>query len=314
MNPIVRAMGRRVLPRPVRGMILDAASTVKSWKKQHDLARIQRRLYSATDGEPQTEQALNYTIRFNNGRTAFGQYKLIFHDLIYHFESERPDPLVFDCGSNLGLSILYFKHVYPNARIIGFEPDPAYFPYLEENIAANGLEEVELIQAALSRTPGTLPLYSDGRCGSSLEHNLPRDMRKNWVRYEVPCIRLRDYITEPVDFLKMNIEGAEWEVLADCDDRLRLIRQMVIEYHHWEGLPRTLHNILELLHRQGFTYLINHFDYEINPSLRPPFQLLPETRYYLMIFAKRLTAERVPEASEEKAPQQVSDVRPLGTM
>jgi hypothetical protein len=92
----------------------------------------------------------------------------------------------------------------------------------------------------------------------------------------------------------MNIEGAEWETLADCDDRLQVVQRLVIEYHHWKGLPRTLHNILELLHRNGFTYLINHFDYEVNPGLRPPFQLTEDSRYYLMIYATRLEEQRNP--------------------
>jgi hypothetical protein len=64
---------------------------------------------------------------------------------------------------------------------------------------------------------------------------------------------------------------------------------MVIEYHHLPGLPRTLHDILSLLHRQRFEYLINHFDYETNPGVRPPFRLSPgSSRYYLLLYAKRL--------------------------
>lgn len=39
---------------------------------------------------------------------------------------------------------------------------------------------------------------------------------------------------------------------------------MVIEYHHLPGIPRTLHRILELLHRSGFECLLNDFDAELN--------------------------------------------------
>jgi FkbM family methyltransferase len=295
-NSIVKAVARRVLPLRVRRMILEAAAELEAWKNGRQLERLRRRMCALPLEDSHWERLLHYSVHINNGPSAFGQYKLIFNDLIYHFETPSPNPLVLDCGSNIGLSILYFKHIYPRARIIGFEPDPALFPYLQENIAANQLNDVQLIQAALSRVPGTLTFYSDGKAGSCLEQNRPEDIRENWIRYEVPCIRLRDYLNEPVDFLKMNIEGAEWEVLADCDDRLPLIRQMVIEYHHWEGLPRTLHNILELLHRHGFTYLINHFDYEVNAGLRPPFQLKRDSRYYLMVFARRLEEDRSPDA------------------
>jgi hypothetical protein len=147
---------------------------------------------------------------------------------------------------------------------------------------------VRLVQAALAAQEGTLTFYSDGKYGSCLAEHVPCDIPDGWAKYEVPCVRLRDYLTEPVDFLKGNIEGAEWEVLADSEDRLRQVREMVIEYHHLPGLPRTLHKILELLHRQGFEYLINDFDAETNSGVRPPFRLTPESRYFLLIYARRI--------------------------
>lgn len=172
------------------------------------------------------------------------------------------------------MSVLYFKHAYPQARIIGFEPDPAIFPYCQENIVRNGLKNVQLVQAAVV-----------GRdVGGDL---LLRRQIRHWTKYEVPCVRLREYLIEPVDFLKMNIEGAEWEVLADSEDCLREVREMVIEYHHLPGLPRTLHKILELLHCQGFEYLVNDFGSESNGGVYPPFRLTPESRYYLLIYARR---------------------------
>jgi hypothetical protein len=99
---------------------------------------------------------------------------------------------------------------------------------------------------------------------------------------------LRDYLAEPVDFLKMNVEGAEYDVLADSADCLRMIREMVVEYHHVPGLPRTLHKILALLDERGFEYLVNDFDPETNGAVEPPFRLRPETRYYLLIYARRM--------------------------
>jgi hypothetical protein len=65
---------------------------------------------------------------------------------------------------------------------------------------------------------------------------------------------------------------------------------MVIEYHHLPGLPRTLHHILDLLDRQGFEYLINDFDSETNGGVQPPFHLTPESRYFLLLYAKRTGA------------------------
>jgi FkbM family methyltransferase len=231
---------------------------------------------------------MDYILRINDGPNFYVLYKDIFVHRIYHFEARRCDPFILDCGSNIGMSILYFKYFYPQAHVIGFEPDPAIFSYLRENITVNHLTDVQLVQAATAGQAGTLTFYSDGKYGSCIAEHLPDDIPKDWAKHEVPCVRLKDYLSKPIDFLKMNIEGAEYEVLADSEDRLQDVREMVIEYHHLPGLPRTLHKILELLDRQGFEYLINDFDSETNKNVWPPFRLTPESRYYLLIYAKRM--------------------------
>ena len=234
------------------------------------------------------QRVLRYDVRITDGPEFYHLYKNIFLQRIYHFDAERPDPRILDCGSNIGMSILYFKHVYPRARVIGFEPDPAIHPYAEENLRRNRMEDVQLVRAAVGGREGNLVFYSDGKIGSCLEENLPAGNPEGWTRCEVPCLRLRDYLTEPVDFMKMNIEGAEWEALSDSERNLRQIREMIIEYHHWPGLPRTLHEILALLNRQGFEYMINDFDSQTNGAVQPPFRLNADTRYWLLIYARRI--------------------------
>lgn len=237
--------------------------------------------------EAPVESLLAYTVRINDGPNFHVLKKDIFDRRIYDFDSDRNDPLILDCGSNIGMSILYFKHVYPEARIIAFEPDPTIVPFLKGNLKRNGLDDVTLIEAALSAEAGEGTLHSDGKYSSSLaSHTSPDSLAEN-SSFNVPCVRLRDYLREPVDFLKMNIEGAEWAVLADSEDRLHNVEAMVIEYHHLPSLPKTLHKILALLDAHGFDYLINDFDAETNPKSQPPFRLNADTRYYLLIYARR---------------------------
>ncbi len=281
-----RAINRVGMLTHVRGHLFRAMVNIGEWKDQLLLARMRRKARSLKPGS--SLRCFNYTVHINDGPNYYTLYKDIFVKRIYHFQAERPSPFILDCGSNIGMSILYFKHIYPQSRVIGFEPDPAIFPYLQENIACNHLGNVRLIQSAVTGREGQLAFYSDGKYGSCLaEHGL-RIAPEGWTEYKVPCVRLRDYLTEPVDFLKMNIEGAEWDVLADSEDRLRQVREMVIEYHHQPGLPRTLHSILELLHRHGFEYLVNDFDAQTNAGVCPPFKLTPESSYYLLIYAKRM--------------------------
>jgi hypothetical protein len=120
----------------------------------------------------------------------------------------------------------------------------------------------------VSAEEGTLTFYSDGKAGGCLAENLSADVHpQGWSKYEVPCVRLRNYLIDSVEFLKMNIKSAEWRVLADSEDRLQQVREVVIEHHHLPGVPRTLNKILDLLQRQAFEYLVNGLNHETNPGL-----------------------------------------------
>lgn len=252
-------------------------------------ASLRRRMLNHPPGTPGVEHCQGYLVRFNDAPNFYTLYKDIFIQEIYRFETQHRNPRILDCGSNIGMSVLYFKHLYPDARIVGFEPDPEILPYLTENLSTNQIDAVEIVDAALSGRNGSMAFNSDGKYGSYLSDEAPTNGESEWTRHQVSTVRLRDYLTDRVDFLKMNIEGAEWEVLTDTGEDLRKVREMVIEYHHLPGRPRTLHKILELLHSQGFEYLLNDFDADTNGGVVPPFRLDADSRYFLLIYAKQLT-------------------------
>ena len=282
---VLRDLSRRLVPSTVRRALRGVKSIPGEWKTSLHLAWLRGKVRGQKPGS--LVRCCDYTIRINDGGNYYTQYKDLFVNHIYDFKTRQPDPLIVDCGSNIGMSILLFKHLYPKARIVGIEPDPNVFPCLKENIERNKLEDVELVQAALAGKEGMLTFLSDGQDGGHLTDEAPAYIPEGWTKWQVPCVQLRDYLTEPVEFLKMNIEGAEWDVLADTEDHLRWVRQMVIEYHHLPGLPPTLHKILDLLHQQGFEYLLNDFDSETNRTVRPPFRLSPSSQYYLLIYARK---------------------------
>lgn len=254
-----------------------------------NLAQLRERMFAQPARTTGIERlpGLGFGVRINDGPNYYMLYKDIFVNRYYHFEAQRPDPFILDGGGNIGMSVLYFKHVYPASRIVTFEPDTDVLPYLRENIDRNRIAGVEIVPAALGTRTGPATFRGDGKYGGTLADvsaGVPADGAPT---YDVPCVRLRDYLHEPVDFLKLNIEGAEWDVLADSEPLLAGVRELVVEYHHLPGLPRTLHRILELLDRCGFEYLINDFDAETNPGARPPFRLTPNRRYFLLVYARR---------------------------
>jgi len=252
------------------------------------LAPLKRRMMADPPKTSGVERIGGYQVRINDAPNFYMSYKDIFVRRYYHFESANSAPYILDGGGNIGLSVLAFRQAHPGARIVTFEPDTAVLPILQENLAGNGIKDVKVVHGALTDFDGSATFTGDGRYGGSLYAG--EGNGEQTARYPVPAVRLRDYLDEPVDFLKLNIEGAEWDVLADCDDRLKYVREMVIEYHHLPHLPRTLHRILDLLDRRGFEYLINDFDLETNPAAAAPFRLNRQRKYYLLVYARRRTA------------------------
>lgn len=243
------------------------------------------RLRGAAGSDELPAPALGRSLRVVDRENFAVSYRDIVERRIYDFTAARPDPRIVDGGGNIGLAVLRWKQLYPAARVVTFEPDPPVHACLAANVGH--LPGVEVVRAALSgRAGASLPFDCDGKYGSTLVVG-GGPPPPGWTRVEVPCRRLRDALDQPTDLLKLNIEGAEWEVLDDARARLGDVREVIIEYHHLPGLPRTLHLILGLLHEAGFEYLVNDLDEATNPAVEPPFRLGPDTRYFLLVYARR---------------------------
>lgn len=238
-----------------------------------------------------TEKFLNYRLAFLDYPTLVGLLDEIFVQRVYEFKTGSPAPLIVDCGGNIGLSVMYFKRYYPNARVICFEPDQDSFSLLSSNVRANNLTGVELHRCAVLDRHGPVAFYSDqdqrNRVGMSVTRRLEeKGMRVDETQVEAVC--LSSYLEETVDFLKLDVEGAELKVLRELADRqkLVLIQRMVVEYHYDFSNPdNSLGDLLRLLEDSGFRYLV-HSPY------RPPYHAHADRPYSFLLYAYRSTADR----------------------
>ena len=183
-------------------------------------------------------------------------YREVFAEREYWFATENPRPVILDCGSNIGMAILFFKSLYPDAEIVAFEPAPWACEAIEETIRANALQGIALHNAALAEEEGTLDLYHDPKHPGSAVMSVYHD-RMPGESVRVPAVRLSRYITKPVDFLKLDVEGSELPVLRDLvtSGAIAKIRQMVIEFHHhMRPAEDHLSDCLSILEQHGFGY------------------------------------------------------------
>jgi FkbM family methyltransferase len=221
------------------------------------------------------------TLRYDDPRSLAFEFKHIFVQRLYDFRPTRPRPRVLDGGGHIGLSALRFRRLAPDAQITVFEPDPAIVPMLRENLATNGADDVSVVAAALAGNAGTASFAPDGIDGGALSS------RPDAPLIDVPAVRLSEYLTTPVDFLKLNIEGAELDVIREAGAALANVRQLAIEYHGFPELGERLGELLTRLARAGFRTVVHAFDRATNPAGHPPFRIHAGTRWFALVAAFR---------------------------
>ena len=185
------------------------------------------------------------------------QIKEIFGDEIYRFKSHSKEPLVIDCGANVGVSVIYFKKLYEKCKVCAFEADKKIFEYLEHNIKNNQINNVELHNKAIWIDSNGIYFESDGADGGYIK---PDSTNQNSTNQRIDSISLKNILLQHnhIDFLKIDIEGAENEVLFDCRDSLCHIQNIFIEYHQRYNQAQNLGEIINILDKANFRiYLEN---------------------------------------------------------
>ena len=189
------------------------------------------------------------------------QYKEIFVDEYYLFKTSDTRPIIFDCGANVGMSVLYFKQLYPNSRIKAFEADPVISTILESNLKANKIEDVEIVSRAVWKDSEGIWFGSEAADSSSIYSTADKKL--------IESIRLKDYLTAEsrIDFLKIDIEGAETAVLDDCRDNLKHVQNLFVEFHSYIGNPQGLADIIQIFEENGFRYFVDTNQHRLRPFI-----------------------------------------------
>ena len=190
-------------------------------------------------------------------------YKDIFNDEIYKFKSATEYPLIIDGGANIGLSSLYFKYLYPKSNLICFEADPICFQRLTNNMKVNGFDDTTLLQKAIWINDNGVAFRSIGSEGSRIDEN---DFVNTKI---VPSISFSKYLNQfdKIDFLKLDIEGAEFNVCTAEDFPFHKIQNFFLEYHGKSNELYKLNKLLKIIEENNFyIYIQNAAD-----RLKQPF-------------------------------------------
>lgn len=145
----------------------------------------------------------------------------------YAISAKNPK-VIFDLGSNIGLSVIYFALKYPTARIFAFEPVPHTARLLRENVSK--FPTVEVHETAVSDNNGKQELFMSRK--SSLASSLVQRSNTESINITTRTLDfLMDSIhVDTIDILKFDIEGAEYRVFKALN-KLSHVHYAVGEVH-----------------------------------------------------------------------------------
>jgi len=218
-------------------------------------------------------------ILFNDSAAFIYQFNEIFIKENYKYLSTEENPIIYDCGANIGLSVLYYKKLFPKAVIKAFEPDPDIFKLLYRNIEKNSIMQATAFNKGIWDANTVLKFGRDGADGGSFYKT------DNCI--EAETIRLKELLDSErqISLLKLDIEGAELKVIKDCNESLRKADNIFIEYHSFSSKNQDLDVILRILKENGFRFTLQPISDQVTPFLS--FEGKKTMDLQINIYAKR---------------------------
>jgi FkbM family methyltransferase len=206
----------------------------------------------------------------------------------YAFDTRRRRPFVIDAGAHVGVATHYFKQRYPRARVLALEANPVTVELLRRNVSHNALDDVQVMHAALAPEAGEIAFYTAAaeEAASSWGDSA---VRQPWHEVSgtavvrVPAVTLSSLLTEPVDMLKLDIEGLESAVLAEAAPVLHRVRRIALEFHGTHANPdNDVSRLATTLEAAGFAVDIRQFGASVAiPAIQR------DDPFWLMVHASR---------------------------
>jgi len=161
--------------------------------------------------------------------------------------------IVFDLGSYCGATVWGFsKAVGESGRVYGFEPDPVNYEVLCKNIEYHQLSNVVSINKGVWSTSGDLLFQGEGNMGSGISKVQSRAANL----FSISVVSLSDFCAElnisRIDYIKMDVEGAEVEILKASGSVLEKYKPRLIIEPHVIGTQLATDDLCKILSEYGY--------------------------------------------------------------
>ena len=189
-------------------------------------------------------------------------YREVFSASEYDLHSQAPGPgeAILDVGANIGLFTIRYARTFPKARVYAFEPNPGVYKRLLRNLEANGLTNVVAINAAAGDIVGIRPFFVERvTVKGSMIQNGDRGAEPAFytevINLDAFC---RAHSIGSIGLFKIDVEGAEMEVLRGAQDALQVTKAAMIECHSDELAA----SVEAFLAARGFAVLFRNVNWD----------------------------------------------------
>ena len=188
----------------------------------------------------------------------FENYFLKLNNPNKKFEIKKND-IVIDIGSHIGYFTIYAAKNAPEGIVYSIEPHKESFEILKKNLKLNDLSNVKPFHAAITKITNTITLYIDkkNKIGNSIFKT-----NETTESEEIDSFSLKDFVInnkiKKIDFLKIDCEGAEFEILLNLDkELLDDIHKISVEVHE-NGNSKSIDELIDLMEKNDFQVKISN--------------------------------------------------------
>jgi FkbM family methyltransferase len=151
----------------------------------------------------------------------------------------RRGQIVFDIGANIGYyALLASKHVGPSGRVLAFEPSPRNISYLHRHLELNRVRNVMVVPMACADRTSIAVFAAGSNCATGRLADLTTPRAAGQAEY-VATVSVDQIVRESglvPNVMKIDVEGAEREVLSGAVETLRTARPVVLLSVHSDEL------------------------------------------------------------------------------
>lgn len=169
-----------------------------------------------------------------------------FESVMSMWLTPRRREVLVDIGAHIGKYTLTAAKVVGNeGMVVAIEPHPVNYQVLQRNIGLNNLENVIALNLAAWNTDCELKLFTGDVAG---HHSAKVNRRLGWVKVEA---RVMDHVLKElrlgrVDWIKIDVEGAECEVLCGLDETISKYKPKIITEVFYENVHARAQNVEEM--------------------------------------------------------------------